>query len=500
LANIGRNQSKAVSYKVDFSDCNEDGTTFTNTAKFSGKNISPTSASYTIQLLKLLSAGVQYFKTLLNGGTVYYGDVITYQLHLNNVGPVRMEDIHFKDFLPPELELVSADIISSQGGNVHINGTTITFDFSGCINSQYFDTPNTSHCYGNPYAATATIKAKVKTPADACSISSISNTATYDVYKVSATHYNDDASMSGTHLSGAGTKSLSVYPLKGDLALSLYGPSSLQVKDKGSYSITVANKGKDTALNTMLTISVPKLSINGVEKYVSIINVEGGIVDYSDIVNGKIYIALAEIGVGRSKQINFQIGTIPSGIMPGTKINLSVVATADDDTCGSLSATRNIVTTITSNSSSATGGQKSLYLYKTSKASYVLSKNEVEYQMLVQNIGSVITSEVYVVDIIPAKSSFVAAYTTATTAADTYSCAGCKVYFANTNANLPKKFDPLNPFTPAMVQNYFTLGTENNGVWTSPYGAETKYVAYLVDDTSKNPAILPTGGEGTRKI
>ncbi|MDR0608416.1 MAG: hypothetical protein LBG52_09070 [Candidatus Peribacteria bacterium] len=187
--------------------------------------------------------------------------------------------------------------------------------------------------------------------------------------------------------------------------------------------------------------------------------------------------------------------------MPGTRINLSVVANADDDTCGSLSASKSSTTTITNNTSSTdTRGQKSLYLYKTSKASYVLTKNEVEYQMIIQNLGAVVTSEVYVVDIIPAKSSFVAAYTNATTAADTYACIGCKVFFANANANLPKKFDPLNPFTPAIIQSYFTLGTEHEGVWTSPYGTETKYVAYLVDNTTKNPAIFPTGGEGTRKI
>jgi uncharacterized repeat protein (TIGR01451 family) len=295
VANIGRNQSKSVSYKVDFSDCNEDGTTFTNTATLSGRNIASTSTSYTTQLLKLLSAGTQYFKTLLNGGTLYYGDMVTYQLRLNNVGPVRLEEVHFEDFLPPELELVSADIISNQGGGVNVSGNQLTFDFSGCVNSQYFATPTTSHCYGNSYAATATIKAKIKTPADACSITSISNTATYDVYSVSSTHYNDDASMSGTHIHGAGTKSFSAYPLKGNLSLSLYGPSTLQVKNKGSYSITVANGGRDTALNTMLTIAVPKLSVNGVEKYVSIINVEGGIVDYSDITSGKIYIHLAEL-------------------------------------------------------------------------------------------------------------------------------------------------------------------------------------------------------------
>jgi uncharacterized repeat protein (TIGR01451 family) len=130
----------------------------------------------------------------------------------------------------------------------------------------------------------------------------------------------------------------------------------------------------------------------------------------------------------------------------------------------------------------------------------LLTKEEAEYQIIVQNLGSLVTSNAYVVDIIPAKASFIEAYTNTTTLADTYQCVGCQVYFSNANANLPKKFDPLEPFTPAMIQSYFTKGTENNGVWTSPYGAETKYVAYLVDDTTKSPAIFPTGGAGERKI
>ncbi|MDR2416179.1 MAG: hypothetical protein LBD75_06335 [Candidatus Peribacteria bacterium] len=86
LANIARNQNKSVSYQVNFSGCNEEATLFTTTAHLTAKNISSLSAQYTIQLLTLLSPGVQYFKTLLNtNGAIYYGDVITYQLHLTNI-------------------------------------------------------------------------------------------------------------------------------------------------------------------------------------------------------------------------------------------------------------------------------------------------------------------------------------------------------------------------------------------------------------------------------
>ncbi|MDR0607827.1 MAG: DUF11 domain-containing protein [Candidatus Peribacteria bacterium] len=305
LANIGRNQTKSVSYAVDFTGCNVHGSQFNNTAQLHAKNISTVSASYAIQLLNLLSPGVQYFKTLLNNGALYYGDIVTYQLHLTNIGPVRLEDIHFDDVLPPELELVSADIVSKQGGSVTVSGTDITFDFSGCINSQYFATPAISRCYGNPSFATATIKAKIKTPVDACKVTTISNTASYDISRVSSTYYNDDVSMTGVTIHGEGTKVFPANPLKGSLSISLAGPSTLQVKQKGSYSITVANGGRDASLDTTLTILVPKLMVNGVEKYVSIINVEGGVIDYSDISQGKIYIHLEEILEGRSKSVKF---------------------------------------------------------------------------------------------------------------------------------------------------------------------------------------------------
>lgn len=218
---------------------------------------------------------------------------------------MRLEDINFSDVLPPELELVSADIVSNQGGSVSISGADISFAFSGCVNSQYFATPSSSRCYGNPYSATALIKAKIKTPADVCKTTTITNTASYDILKVSSTHYNDDTSMTGVTIHGGGSKTFSAQPRKGALEVSLSGPSQLQVKQKGSYSLTVANKGKAASLNTTLTILVPKLSVNGVEKYVSIINVEGGVVDYSDIAQGKIYIHLEEILEGRSKQVKF---------------------------------------------------------------------------------------------------------------------------------------------------------------------------------------------------
>ncbi|MDR2190810.1 MAG: hypothetical protein LBP53_06665 [Candidatus Peribacteria bacterium] len=85
LANIGRNQKKAVSYKVNFSGCNINGTQFTNTAQLSAKNISPLSASYTIQLLNQLSPGIAYFKTILGTTKLYYEDMVTYQLQLRNI-------------------------------------------------------------------------------------------------------------------------------------------------------------------------------------------------------------------------------------------------------------------------------------------------------------------------------------------------------------------------------------------------------------------------------
>ncbi|GHV26119.1 hypothetical protein FACS1894176_06190 [Bacteroidia bacterium] len=270
----------------------------------------------------MLSAGTQYFKTLVGGGTVYYGDIVTYQLHLSNVGPVRLEEVKFDDLLPPELELVSADIVSAQGGTVSVSGNALHFDFSGCVNSQYFPSPATSSCYNQPTAATATIKARITTPTDACKTTVINNTASYDILSVSTSHLNDDSAMTGvvngsgvaTSLHGEGSRAFYANPLKGEFSLSLNGSTNIQVKEKGSYTLTIANQGKDASLNTTVTILVPKLTINGVEKYVSIINVEGGVVDYSDIAQGKIYVHLEELLAGRTKTVKFGIGTIPSGI------------------------------------------------------------------------------------------------------------------------------------------------------------------------------------------
>ncbi|MDR2190809.1 MAG: hypothetical protein LBP53_06660 [Candidatus Peribacteria bacterium] len=132
-----------------------------------------------------------------------------------------MEDISFTDSLPTGLELVSAEITSNQGGNVLISGNDLQFTISGCVNSQFFPTPSNSYCYGNASTATVIIKAKIKTPVNACQSSVITNTANYAVQKISSTHYNDDNSMTITSLSGGGSISFSAQPRKGDLEMNI---------------------------------------------------------------------------------------------------------------------------------------------------------------------------------------------------------------------------------------------------------------------------------------
>ncbi len=84
---------------------------------------------------------------------------------------------------------------------------------------------------------------------------------------------------------------------------------------------------------------------------------------------------------------------------------------------------------------------------------------------------------------IPSRAQFVEAYTNYSSDYYTYTCAGCQVYFAPSDPSLPSSISPSTPFDSTMIQTKFLLGTQNSsGVWISPYGTATKYVAFKIDN------------------
>lgn len=103
------------------------------------------------------------------------------------------------------------------------------------------------------------------------------------------------------------------------------------------------------------------------------------------------------------------------------------------------------------------------------------------------------SSKTRIVDVIPSTVSFSRAYTNITTGGKTYTCPGCKVYFAPDSTSLPSSLSPATPFDDSIISNNFQLGTQiSAGVWTSPFGGSTRYIAYDIDNSNYSPAIYAT--------
>lgn len=474
--------NKTLTYDVNFSGCNVDGTTFKNTATLSSKNTEDKTAINIVELINNLKPDGNYSKSAWS--TYYYGDVVSYTLRFRNTGPLRMEDFVFEDVLPDDVEYVSADIVSEHEWTVTVDGKKVTVNIEGCIDSPYFPSPSGSSCYRGPKEVIVVIKAQIKNKA-ICTPTTIRNSANFYANKTSVSYINDDNSMTGSPLQGTDSWSLVAKPLVGELRMGINGPRTLKPKEKGTYTINVSNIGKDTSKTTKLTIQIPKITVNGTEQYASISNIAWGIVDYTKVSQWIIQVDLEEILAWRSKQVSFELWPIPSGVFQGTKIDIAANVVGNDDVCGSFQSTTSMSNTFES--------EKRLYIRKTSRESYMLSAWEVEYQIIIQNMGTSPTTNTYIVDIVPNKATFVEAYTTATTKEKKYSCEGCKVFFAKENINLPEKREPYKPFNAGLISKYFEVGTEENGVWKSPYGENTKYVAYLVDDTATS--LFPSGWE-----
>jgi uncharacterized repeat protein (TIGR01451 family) len=127
---------------------------------------------------------------------------------------------------------------------------------------------------------------------------------------------------------------------------------------------------------------------------------------------------------------------------------------------------------------------------------------DIHYKIDYVNTGDVPTRGTYIIDAIPDKTLFKKAYTSGTDATvTTFTCSDCQVYFSDNTTDLPVSPSPVQPMSQADITSYFTLGTEvSAGEWDSPFGDNTKWVAWLIDDQSLTNPQLPTGTAGTGTV
>lgn len=154
---------------------------------------------------------------------------------------------------------------------------------------------------------------------------------------------------------------------------------------------------------------------------------------------------------GQSKTITFLTIPVPVGILNNTVTSLHT-STIGNSSCGPVS--------VVSTSPLTLDGQNQMRISKYKNFSLILQTGYLEYQMPITNVGEVAVNNAYVVDILPAHTEFVQAYTNYTTPYYTYSCNNCRVYFAASDPSLPSTISVTSHFTKSMIQSKFVIGTE----------------------------------------
>jgi uncharacterized repeat protein (TIGR01451 family) len=538
LNSITPGQSLGVTYTVDYSGC-PDGLVFDNSATISSPNISNVGATSqvrtgfnplpvgsfakgeTIGSSSAIQANIDDLPAVIQN----YGSVFSYQLLTTNPSPLALGNVVMLDKIQPEIEFVGASVPSSLGATVYYNvsgaanSDTIAPDYdpatgvfgptwtttvpspasdvawvavaTPCLDSSLFPAASGS-CYQKPTSINATIQVKVKTPAGACDLITTANKGLFYVYSAGEDVTNSSLNTLGTPLSQLGDIEVShIGPATANLSTtSINGPTSLEVGDSGLYTITISNNGTDASLNTQAVITLPTLQRNGVLTPVDFVSASGGTVSLAGLPDS-ITVAVGSVPAGTTKNVTVTL-SIPSGIPVSSIGTLTAVVTGQDDaSCSTIAATTTKATTYSA--------EPKISSYKEVDEALVDTAGQIHYTIHYTNMGESPTTQTYVVDRVPTATVFNEAYTTGTDSnGNTFTCTGCSVFFANDNPSLPIGISPFDQFTVPRITNNFVSGIETSpGVWNSPFGASTKYIAYKVDNPSIGGGLVPTAFNGT---
>jgi uncharacterized repeat protein (TIGR01451 family) len=527
LSHMGPGTERIVSYTVDYTGCpNDPVRTYTNSVSFDGDNINPISDS---EIVKMgVSAGGN--GTFSKGAPTdqYHNDSYDYTLNVSNSGTVALGDIVMSDKIDTTLDLISVSTPTAAGATVYYNttgsgnpvntppaytitpgvgisgtgwtttqpaiGTTVwTAVYIPCTQSKFFNaTPANALCYQKPTAVTATINVRLKAPASACTAYSVPNTGVFSASRAAPTIANDSL-VSITPITATDVRSTNISPRLGALGVrsEIIGPNVINVTEDTSFTIHLENSGVDTAQSVQIVVPIPRMNINGVNNVpIDFVNATGATIIPGGLPN-QVTLSVGNIPAGSSRDILITINA-PKGVqnLDTFALNATVTGT-DDNNCRPINAALSKSVTVVS--------EPNLSVIKSRKESVIPSGGDIHYTMQWSHAGTAPTTQSYVVDFIPTNAVFKRAYTTGTDATGTtFTCAGCKVYFSDSLPILPPGASPFDAISQADIVSAFSLGTEvSPGVWTSPFGTGTHWVAWLLDDSTKTPPMVATGRTGT---
>ncbi len=480
----------------------------------------------------------------LAGKTTYDGTT-TYTLLTRNNSAVRLDKTVMMDMIPKGTSFVSATIPSNLGATIYYftgtanndpqvapnfdvnnlanpgagwtqtaptNSNTVTWVafYVPCVSSQSVAAGGS--CADKPSSAIGEITVKIQPPSPTnpvsqipCSAYTIENFGHFKTY-ASAASVSDQTDAGVTDMASPltyidGKEYTHVVPKLASFktASSMTGPASLDPGATGAYTLHYQNNGEATAKNATIAIAMPIVDIAGVATPMDFVDFTGAPYTKTLDANGKVTAIAVQAGdlpSGATRDFVLKLAA-PKGTQQNTDITVVATLNANDPSnCAATNHSVSVDTTLR--------GAPVLDVFKTRDESLIKSAGDIHYQMTFTSSGDTPTTDTFLIDRVPTKSVFKEAYTNGANLdsnANSYSCAGCKVYFSRGNPPLPANISAVRPLSPAEVYANFSLGVETSpGKWAPPASmpaSDVVYVAYLVDNTALARPQLAAGASGT---
>ena len=557
VTSIETNPEYTFTYDVDFSGCSTSGVQFTNNVSLLSDNGNTVSTQVIVKSDDVQDAECLYSKghfgnmyymneeitkknsleqqpgnDQVNPNSLSYGETFSYTFLIDNQNPVRVDNMLISDVLPSEVEFVSASLSAPMGltnaspsfsgsmsGWIYYTDQTIlpAFDtwraylglsITGwsmtnfgtntkalifapkCINSPINPVPAGNDCYGAPSSRMGNIKVKLKENGNACTDSTISNRGNFSAYQIGDAT-STDAWLSSFYASTSDNTDIIVKPRLGHFLITQSsGTSDIDAPANGTYFWQIKNDGKDSIVNGQIIIDIPSLNINWSTVYLNLLNASTSFwsIDYSQINNHKVIINLgSSFPIDQLADVSVTF-SIPNGVIEGSNYQVKLSASGQDDYCGPINLDSTLETFV--------HGTPNLKARKTLDYSVIKPGGQINYGLVFTNYGPSVSTNTFIVDVLPPNTTFVSAVTSGLNTNNTvcngqqFNCKNCKVYFADNLPSLPTALNPANPFTPSRILSNFILGNEDpvTHTWTKPaWVTNPKYIAYLVDDSLNTP-------------
>ncbi|MFT7578686.1 MAG: putative repeat protein (TIGR01451 family) [Myxococcota bacterium] len=339
---------------------------------------------------------------------------------------------------------------------------------------------------GVPNTAIGQVAVRIDDPADACPETTVSARGNYYLYSVIPVGGGAPPTFDGG-LQYTDTEPIQVIPLVPNLSEVIISDSPQTVLGPGplTYVVNVPNRQPrgvetDTALDVSVRLTLPTASVNGVETPIPFqgIDAGGGTADLSGLP-AIITVTYPTIAPSTTRQIRVNFDT-PNGLVDGSTVRLSAQVTGHDDVCGTFSGSDTEVTAIRV--------EPSLSTTKSVNLTVVNLGDPVEFTLDYSNTGDGVATATWLVDRITDGFDFESA---------TGPSSGGIVWFSSAEAPiLPGSLRDDFNFDQAVIVNsgLFSPGIDQgDGTFLSPFGADTTYVAFQLDDPSLSPPQVPTG-------